>query len=278
LLKEENTKYRYPIYLIVLISSIYAINDAFMNANIGIILMALSIYSFELKDKRPLIAGMLIAAAVVFKIYPAFILCFFVWNKNWKMVTSAIFFILFFYIGTPIVFNGFSNGILLLKNQYFVLSNFGDHWPLDSIVFQNLTSTMLRFFPSLELKSVLKPALITVLVIFLPSFIKKKKDIKETFVLKMFFFTLALTAMLTPVSWYNMALFYTPIIAYTASLALTKRYVPAIMSFALFFIMFCLTTPGILGNKINDLLEYYAIPFLGLLIITMFFSTELKKN
>jgi len=75
-----------------------------------------------------------------------------------------------------------------------------------------------------------------------------------------------------------MALFYTPIIAYTASLALTKRYVPAIMSFALFFIMFCLTTPGILGNKINDLLEYYAIPFLGLLIITMFFSTKLKKN
>ncbi len=278
LLKEDNTKFYYPICLIVLISSINAINNAFLNSNIGVFLIVLAIYAFELKDKRPFIAGLLIAMAVVFKIYPALILCFFVWNKNWKMVASALFFTLLFYLGAPFLLNGFENGILLLKNQYTVLSHYGNHWPLDSISFQNLSSTILRAFPSLEVKHVLIPTFILILIGFMPSFLKNKKDLKETFVLKMFFLILALTAMLTPVSWYNMALFYTPIIAYTLTLAIAKKYKPAIVSFISFFVLFCLTTPSILGNKLNDLLEYYALPFFGLLIIVLFFIPEIKKD
>lgn len=277
LLGEFNSKYRYLIYSITLLATTYAVNDSFMNANIGICLMALSIYAYELRNKNPLFAGALIAAAIVFKIYPSFIFCFFIWNKNWRTVLYGVLFTIFLYAGVPILVNGYSNGLILLKNQYTVLNHFGTHWPLNSTMFQNLTATLMRFFPSIQTKQILLPSFLIIFAALLPSFLKKRTNIKEAFSLKIFFLILALTPILTPVSWYNMALFYTPVIAYTTSLSIIKKDKLTATLLSFYILLFCLTTPDILGNRINDLLEYYAIPFLGVSLMLIAYLVRLKR-
>ncbi len=278
LIGDESSKYRYLIYSITLLATSYAANDGFMNANIAIFLMVLSIYSYELRDRHPIVAGALMATAVVFKIYPALILCFFIWGKYWKMVVSSIFFMAFFYLGMPLIIHGYTDGLILLKNQYIVLNNFGSHWPLNSTVFQNLTATMLRLFPGLEAKHILVPSFLIVLVAFLPSFLKKKALVKDTFILKMFFLILALVPILTPVSWYNMALFYMPVIAYMTCLAVLKKDRFAATMTLAYILMFCMTTPGILGSRMNDLLELYAVPFIGVVMILLAYIIRIKRD
>jgi hypothetical protein len=216
------------------------------------------------------------AAAVVFKIYPALILCFFIWEKHWKMVLSSFIFIIFFYLGLPLLVNGYADGMVLLRNQYTVLSNFGSHWPLNSTVFQNLTATMLRAFP--ETKHILIPSLLIIFVAFLPSFLKKKEEVRDSFRLKMFFLILALTPILTPVSWYNMALFYAPVIAYMICLSVIKKDRFVTTMTAAYIIMFCMTTPGILGNRINDMLEFYAVPFIGVVLMLFAYIVRIKRD
>lgn len=275
---ENGPRYRYLIYSITLLATSYAVNDGFMNANIGIFLMVLSIYAYELKDRYPIVAGALMAAAVVFKVYPALILCFFIWDKQWKMVFSSLIFILFLYLGLPIIVNGYTDGIVLLHNQYTVLSNFGSHWPLNSTVFQNLTATMLRAFPGLEPKHILIPSFLVVFAAFLPSFLKKRTEVKEPFRSKMFFLILALTPILTPVSWYNMALFYAPVIAYMTCLSIMKKDRLATTMTVAYIVMFCMTTPGILGNRMNDTLELYAVPFIGVALMVFGYIVRIRRD
>lgn len=277
LLGESNSKYRYLIYSITLLATAYAVNDGFMNANIAIFLMALSIYAYEFRDKNPLFAGALIAAAMVFKIYPAFIFCFFIWNKNWKTVLYGILFSIFLYAALPILVNGYSDGITLLHNQYTVLNHFGSHWPLNSTVFQNLTATVMRFFPTLQTKHILLPSFLIIFIALLPIFLKNKEKTKEPFRLKIFFLILALTPILTPVSWYNMALFYAPVIAYMTCLSIIKKDRFATILLSAYVLLFCLTTPGILGSKINDSLEYYAVPFIGVALMLFAYIVRLKR-
>ena len=274
----EGTKYRYLIYSLTLLATSYAASDGFMNANIAIFLMVLSIYAYELKDHYPIAAGALMATAVVFKIYPALILCFFIWGKQWKMVFSSFVFILFFYLGIPLLVNGYTNGMMLLHNQYIVLSNFGSHWPLNSTVFQNLTATMLRAFPGLETKHILIPSLLIIFAAFLPSFLKKKAKVKDSFRLKMFFLILALTPILTPVSWFNMALFYAPVVAYMICLSVIKKDHLATVMTAAYVLMFCMTTPGILGSRINNILEFYAVPFIGIVLMMFAYIVRIKRD
>ncbi len=277
LLGETNSKYRYLIYSITLLATTYAVNDGFMNANIGIFLMALSIYAYELRDKNPILAGALIASAVVFKIYPGFIFCFFIWNKNWKTVIYGSLFILLLYAGIPILVNGYSDGIILLHNQYLVLNHFGSHWPLNSTVFQNLTATLMRLFSNLETKHILIPSFLIIFAALLPSFLKNKKKTTGSFRLKIFFLILALTPILTPVSWYNMALFYAPVIAYMTALSVIKKDQLATVLFSAYILLFCLTTPGIIGNTINNMLEYYGVPFIGVSLMLIAYIVRLKR-
>ena len=277
LLGETNSKFRYLIYTITLLATTYAVNDGFMNANIGIFLMVLSIYAYELRDKNPLLAGALIASAMVFKIYPAFIFGFFIWNKNWRTVLYGCLFTIFLYAGVPILVNGYSEGIILLKNQYTVLDHFGSHWPLNSTVFQNLTATTMRLFPNIQTKQILLPSFLIIFIALLPSFLKNKKNIKISFQLKIFFLILALTPILTPVSWYNMALFYAPVIAYMTSLSIIKKDKLAVTLLSAYILLFCLTTPGILGNRINDMLEYYAVPFIGVSLMLLAYLVRLRR-
>jgi hypothetical protein len=74
-----------------------------------------------------------------------------------------------------------------------------------------------------------------------------------------------------------MALFYTPVIAYMTALSVIKKDQFATALFSAYILLFCLTTPGIIGNTINDMLEYYAIPFIGVSLMLIAYIVRLKR-
>ncbi len=275
----ENTKYAISIISIILSS--YALNDAFMNANIGILLLAMCIICYEKSESSSFFSGLMLGAAVAFKIYSVLILCYFIWLKHYKIVFWSLFFTAFFYL-CPIFIYGFNTGIILLKNQYYVVSHFNEHWGFDSLVFQNIPATSMRILKLFGIDARIAfhfsiiLSLILVLLIYIKSFFMGR-NLNIYFKDLMFFLSLALIPLLVPVCWYNMHLFYLPMISYLVGQALIKDK-KVVLVLLIYFVLFCLTTPDIIGRKLNDKLEFYAIPFWGVFIMVIFYIVRLVKK
>ena len=82
---------------------------------------------------------------------------------------------------------------------------------------------------------------------------------------RFFALSLGLVVFFTPVCWYNMALFYVPMIAFLWDEARSRRITQ--FSLATYGILFCLTTPDLMGAARNDFLESMNVPFLGVCAI-----------
>ena len=71
---------KYVILSGLVLLTTYAINDAFFNLNIGVLLLALILFAYDFREKKPVLSGVLLALAISFKMYPAMILGFFIWE------------------------------------------------------------------------------------------------------------------------------------------------------------------------------------------------------
>lgn len=265
------------VLLGTLLLSIYSANDAFMTANLGIFLAALCLASVWFRRDRPWLAGLFLAVAIVFKVYPVMLLAFYVWARRWRIVLWTAGFGALFYVGVPVAMEGWATTKLLISNQIYVISRFGEHWPYDWLWFQNVPATAMRYAARLgypghrvfHLSLIL--ASVVVLAFYLKSFLR---EIPEALEDRMLVLALGLVPMLLPISWYNVGVFYCPLIA----LALARWSVSDRVGLTAFALLYCLTTNDIVGKSMNDTLEVLSVPFLGAAILLVCFAVETVRE
>lgn len=266
--------------LLVLLTT-YSFNDALMNANIGIFLLVLCLYAYDFRGKAPVLSGFCLALAVVFKIYPVIVACFFVWAKRWRVVCWTVFFSAVLYVFLPLLVYGEDVGRKILHDQIHVVSHFGQHWGYGAHVFQNFHATAIRLGSVVGIPehtafsfSLLFSCFATVLL-FLKSFLSRRK-ISPVFECKMVVLILALVPLLVPVSWYNMGLFYAPLIAVILAFSLQTRAKEWGIALVLYSLLYCLTTPDLLGRTLNQTLSFYGAPFWGVVALIVVYVWRVR--
>jgi hypothetical protein len=278
----QNSALYAPVTLITIFLTTYSVNDAFMDANIGILLLTFCLLAFERREKNPTTAGLFLSLAIVFKIYPVILLGYFIWEKRFKLVAVCCFTFVIFYFLVPIVIYGTGPGSLLVTSQWQVVGHFGEHWSFDSTKFQNWPSSFTRLTESFGLpKSIgFRLSIGTIcfftLLFYLKSFFLKNSN--EDFRRRMFLLCLALVPIGVPVSWYNMGLFYTPVISWMLAEAILKKDRTARIAILIFAVFYCLTTPDLVGTELNHYFEKLSIPFFGAFILTADFARRIRRD
>lgn len=272
----------YGVLLLSTVLSIYALNDNFMTSNVAIFLLTLSIVAFHLRERSPVLAGLFLGAAIVTKVYPVTVLGFFVWEKNLRAAAWTVFWVFIFYLALPALFIGPKMAWHLIETQVYVLNKFGDHWPMDCMWFQCIPATVLRYLKMVGIESpwllrgTVAVASLAVILFYLPSFLQ---PVKETdFKLRMFVLILALTALLLPICWYNVGIFYLPLGIYLSARWLEDKARLSLYGILAFGVLYCLTTPDILGTPLNDKLELLSVPFWGAFLMALFHALDTVKT
>jgi hypothetical protein len=91
---------------------------------------------------------------------------------------------------------------------------------------------------------------------------------------RMYVFAMGCVPLLLPISWYNVAIFYLPLIAHSVALAVFDKATFPRWGLAFFTVLYGLTTNDILGKALNDQLEIYGVPFLGALGLVVFYAID----
>jgi hypothetical protein len=267
----------------VTIAAINPLNDAFMNANIGLPLAAMAVQAWVWRTRRPVWSGLLLGAAIAFKLYPVILLGWFIWARHWRAAAAGVAFAAAFYF-SPLLWYGQPVGAQLLSNQAEMLGRFGTHWHYDSLAFQNLHGTLIRWgtVAGIAGGSIFRVstvgASIAIILFYLPSFLQPPATLDEDFRLRMFALALALVPIIVPVSWYNMALFYLPVLAILLAGALAEADQAAAWAVAAFFIGFTLTGRDVVGRALNDRLEFAGVPFLTAAALVGLFVARLMRR
>lgn len=264
----------YAVGLVGVLANIIAINDAFMTTNIGIVLAFLGALAYAVHGRYPVLAGTLVGAAIVIKIYPFVLLGYFIWQRNGKVILATLASVVFFYFLLPALIEGPTMAWTLIQTQIQVLSQFGDHWPMDTIVFQNIPATAMRYGKMLGMETThlsslsLGASAAAVIAFYWKGFWSPPGPLPEDLKYRIFALSMALIPMAVPTSWFNMGVFYLPLICHSFGLWLEKRDKYAGVGFAMYFVLYCLTANDLVGKAMNDRLEYVAVPFIG--IVGMF--------
>ncbi len=250
----------------------YPVHDVFVTGNIGVILAALMLLSYRLHEKHPVLSGSVLGAAITFKLYPALLVGFYIWARRWRAAFAATAFTFLFYLGLPQVLEGPIPALEMVQAQMHALRHFGEHWAMDSLYFQNIPAAVMRWGELFGVPwqrsysfSVLL-ALGFASLLFLPSLFRAKDESEVRTGAILFF---ALVPLVVPTGWINMGVFYAPLVALCARTALREGEVAARVALATCFVLYNLTTRDIIGGALNDRLEFYSIPVVGILALVV---------
>lgn len=284
--KYENSKKYYLLAIICMVPTAYLLNDAFMNSNIGLLLTVLLIFAFEFRERFPLVSAALVAAAAVIKVYPVLILGYFIWERRSKVVLWSLVFGAFFYVGIPILIEGWALGTQLLADHMYVVRHYDKQsgWGYENFVFQNIPGTLMRYarLMGLSMDSAYRLAIYgglgMMFVVHVPTALKNTRRLSEALRQRYFFLSMAFIPLITPVSWYNMALFYMPVIAWVGRRSFFDQHRRSQILFALFFALYCLTTRDLVGRENNHILQIYSVQFFGLCLLVGSFAMDLYTD
>lgn len=282
---QPDTDTRLKHQILLMIPTLFLINDAFMNSNIGLLLAVLLVMAFQVRARKPGWGALLLALPIVIKVYPALMLGFFGWERRWKMLLSTVGICVFFYFGVPALIEGWQTAVRLTGEHIYVVSHYDDqiNWGYDNFIFQNIPGTFIRYgaLLGLPLKVAYRVAMATSLAAILwflrISFQANARGLNRERSQRYFALAMALVPMLTPISWFNMALFYLPLMAYVVKRAFFERHRRSQIMFGLFFVLYCLTTRDLVGRELCHALLRLSVPFMGIVFLVTSFVLDLVE-
>lgn len=252
-----------------------------ISGNISAQVTALIVLSFYLYFyKYTKLSAFVLLLAVNFKVYPVFLGLYFLLLKDWKYLIWGTVFGLAFLVA-PALFVGWEENLWLHQQQIQSLINYGPQNDFGRLPYQSFPAALIRLFRFLnvELGLSLSESLamrigqfsgVALAVLFAWRFGLKTAKQRSFY----FFVLLAIMGLITPASWVAHSGFaYAPLVVLLIGFCLrrspdenvtdTERKKVKLL-FGSFVLLYCFTTQGVLGRPLNDLLEYWSIPTLGL--------------
>lgn len=271
-------------WLLVWLFTVNPIHGSFQSGNISLILAALVFGAERLAQKKghtaQTIAGILVTVAAVIKVFPAFMVFFYLLFRN-NRVRLGIVLAAVVSIALPIVLFGLERTLQI--NSLFVAaaSSYGDDNSFR-------ISHDILCLPGFVSRTVL---------FWLPEAVSRRYGVGVSALVGAGFFiqcwrnrwaisqnpvgwwalALALMVLLNPSSRPHYFVFYLPAFALLCALAREKggAFKPILASC---FTLICLTVQSVVGKDLNDQLEHFDLPTLGLFLLVGTVWVSLSKS
>ncbi len=280
LMRYAGVKNRNPgiVYVILVFSLLNNHFGQALSGNVSAQIFSLMVFSgYAYFQGSKSFSAAMMALAINFKIYPAFMLLFFLLKKDFKfLIACAGFYLL--YLLAPTLWVGWDQNIQMHLDQIATVKAFGPQSDFGRIALQSVAAAFVRaarflgFNDALGMRAAQIIGTVAVVVFFL-KIAGKKMLLGNAFFL--WGFTLLVLGLIAPASWvHHFGFVYAPVI-YTVLAVLfgDKTGLKRILSsqaggsFFVFFLLYCLSTDAIIGTRLNDVLELWSVPVLGLLFL-----------
>ncbi|MCB9262762.1 MAG: DUF2029 domain-containing protein [Flavobacteriales bacterium] len=264
--------------------------EEMQNIQINSFLLLICLYSiYFLLNKRPILSGILIGLAVSIKVYPIFLLLFFVWQRQFKSVVIGLITIgvsvglcfLVFGFNTTIQYHSdwlthkaMGQTIFNFKNQsaWPWLQAFFTHESRGLNIYYNIFDLGLERSKKVTMLLIAVASIYPLAKLFLP---KKSAPIFSDFA-----FVLAATPILSPLAWKYYFVFLFPLILVLHKQLFsdeTAKSVKYIYYVALSLLI--LSTEGLIGKTASDIAEIFGAVTIGtLLLLGIFLQFKSSQN
>ena len=278
-----------PLVLVPLLFIFRFLLDNFDNVQINIYMLLLAFLSlYYFIRNKPVLAALILAFSISLKVYTIFLLFYFLFKREFKMVLWTTLFILLINSVSFLVF-GFHKAIEYYSYWYTQIAS-----PPPTIQHKNqsLFGMMLRFFTganpgrdfyvnvlSLNAANVKKYTYMLILLVSVyPAFLLRKKLTSRSSIKALLEYSFILTAipLITPLAWkpYFVFLWYAYVLLFAflfkSENTLNKRLL-SVLKFFYFFSVFLnvFSSEIFVGRYISDIMETYSCISFGALILVI---------
>ena len=229
-------------------------------------LCLLSGYSYLFKHRA--LSAFWLSLAINIKIFPVFLLGLAILRRDWRFLGYASSFLLLSVL-VPALYFGWDANWELHREFLTVLSEYGPENDPGRVQYQSIPSALFRVASHFGADPHLAMRAAQFLVVAAATAVWWKLRLRlstEWIVLYSFF--LAFTAQFLPYSWIpGMGFFYAPLVLLTMQGWAAERRWPYSMPLVIFLAMYSLSTEAILGRELNNLLEYWSVPTIGIWVL-----------
>ena len=226
-------------------------------------LCLLSGYSYLFNHR--VLSAFWLSLAINIKIFPLFLLGLAILRRDWRFLGYASAFLLLSVL-VPALYFGWDANLELHREFLTVLSDFGRSSDPGRVQYQSLPSALFRVAPHFGADPHLAMRAAQFLVVAAATAVWWKLRLRlstEWIVLYSFF--LAFTAQFLPISWIpGMGFFYAPLVLLTMQGWAAERRWPYAVALLVFVALYSVSTEALLGRELNNLLEFWSIPTIGI--------------
>ena len=206
-----------------------------------------------------------LSLAINIKVFPVFLLGLAILRRDWRFLGYVSAFLLLFVLA-PALYLGWDANWQLHREFLTVLAEYGPENDLTRVQFQSLPAALFRVAAHFGADPHLAMRAGQLFVVAAATAVWWKFRLRlgtEWIVVYSFF--LAFTAQFLPYSWIpSMGFFYAPLVLLTMHGWAADRRWPYSVALVIFLATYSLSTEAIVGRELNDLLEYWSIPTLGI--------------
>jgi len=262
----------------------------FQSGNVSLWVLSFCLFSFYAwlyRDKKQ--SALWLALAVNIKVFPLFLLIYFVWQKDFKFMLYFVFWSAVLLL-LPALFVGFQNNIQMHLDQIHMLKLYGPQNDFGREAYQNISAALIRLNRNSSLFfSVFGSFSDNVIVQFCQGgvalltgglLLRMKQDSYKDLTLA-FALVAAMMGQFTPTSWINhMGFCYFPILGYLLFNVILRKDSSAAIRFTsiMGIAFFSLSAQGVVGRQLNDWLEVWNIPTIGIWLLIVSFWYQTKRH
>jgi len=227
----------------------------------------------------------LLALAINFKVYPAFLLLFFFLRRDFKFLWSC-FVASVVCLVLPAFVVGWEANILMLSDQIASLKAYGPQNDLGRLSYQSLTAMFVRGARATSLDEGMMirvaQAVGIISVVWFWTKLGTYSGSAKRGVL-VWIFSMLVLGLIAPASWvHHFGFVYSPAILFVLGHIYSdneKRWRSAEARFFMAFVLlYSFTTEGLMGKSWNDTLEAWSVPAIGLLALAVSYVISAQKE
>jgi hypothetical protein len=284
--------HKFWIWLAVFLFALNPIHNNYQSGNIQLMLCAALIaaeyLSHERKEDFQLVAGILVALCAAIKVFPAYMLLYFLLMKPTR-VRVGLAAGLSLAVLLPVLVFGIDGAWTLFQGFHANLFTYQSDNPLTRIPdILCLPSFLARIMAALSVSPILQKIIMATAVgivgggTLLWTWLNRKQIRRDDdLALHAFSLAMAVMALINPSTRVHYFIFFVP--AFCSVWVLMKRARGLLRKdvacgLAFVFVTVSLTTQGVLGKTLNDQLEHWSVPTIGLIALTVMLFWLIRRQ
>ena len=217
--------------------------------------------------------------AINIKVFPIFLVGFAILQRDWKFL-GYLTAVLAALVVAPALYFGWDINWQLHREFLQTLTGYGSENDYGRLAYQSLPSALFRLGTefSVSTQVAVRVGQLAVVGAAIGVWWTFRRRMRTDWIVVYSFF-LAFTAQFVPSSWiHHMGFFYAPLALLTMQAWATTSRWPYSAAFVVFFAAYALSAQGVVGRPINDFLEYWSIPTLGIWVFLVAAFMFWKKD